>query len=100
MRPFGLSWEDEGGLDSRDETEGEERRVEVWMRRCDLRVVILAWRAAISVSSGEGVGAVDEGVGEDMVMCVVRPTFGGEQLGVVDASMMMCATLIIVRVDV
>lgn len=37
--PFGLRWEDEGGLERSEVVEGEERMVEVWMRRLDLRVV-------------------------------------------------------------
>lgn len=45
--------------------------------------LLLAWRASISASSGEGVG-------EDMVSCV-RPTFGGDEV-CSDASLLMCAT--------
>lgn len=76
VRPFGLRCEEEGGLEMREETEGEEMRVEVWMRRWDLRVVTLALRDSISASSGEGV--VDKGVGENMVRLVEGPAFGIE----------------------
>lgn len=66
VRPFCLSCEEEaGGFDKREVVEGEERRVDVWIQRLDFRVLSLALRDSISVSSGDGVD--DGGVGDDMV---------------------------------
>lgn len=55
VRPFGLRCEEEGGwLERREETEGEERRVEVWMRRWDFRVVTGGFVSKFVMKGGAG----------------------------------------------